>query len=282
MDMKLFQNNPLYIIWFIFYFTLAWLMTGANIVSFFVVLIMYIISIRIAFSPIGEQILRFLNGTRQLETRREKEYLIPLFEDVYNEAKLFDKNLIQNIEICIIDAMYINAVALGQKTVAVTKGAVESLSEEELKGFIAHELGHIANGDTKALLLTIIGNGIFSIFIVISKAIINIITFGTETYDRKGFFGFIMILSKFLFDIMLFFFLFLGQVILSINSRKNEFNADEFAYKIGYGEPLIDALYLLQDMCISDKMNLVQKLKASHPHIAKRIGRLEQIENRYA
>ena len=170
--------------------------------------------------------------------------------------------------------MYINAFALGRKTVAVTKGAVESLSEDELKGFIAHELGHIAHGDTKALLLTTVGNGIFMIFIIAAQFVMNIIN---SVIDRRGTTGLILRLMKLWFYMMLFYLLYIGQFILAINSRKNEYAADRFAFKIGYGDDLVSALYLLQDMCISDNAKLVDRLKASHPHIAKRIGKLEDM-----
>jgi heat shock protein HtpX len=238
------------------------------------VLWIYVASLTVAFSHIGEEILRFINRVRQLETKREKNYLIPLFEDVYAEARKIYPNLTKDIEICIVDAMYINAFALGRKTVAVTRGAVDSLSEEELSGFISHELGHIANGDTKALLLTTVGNGIFTVFILIMQLIINIMS---GMFARGGIAGFVAGLIKSLFNISLFFFFYIGQFILAINSRKNEYRADEFAYEIGYGDNLVEALYLLQGMCISDNAKIVDRLKASHPHIAKRIGRLETI-----
>lgn len=53
--------------------------------------------------------------------------------------------------------------------------------------------------------------------------------------------------------------------------------ADRFAYEIGFGNNLVESLYLLQGMRMSDKSKLVNKLKASHPHIAKRIGTIERL-----
>jgi heat shock protein HtpX len=53
----------------------------------------------------------------------------------------------------VIDAEQINAFAAGLSSenavIAVTSGALKHLSREELQGVIAHEFGHISNGDMK-------------------------------------------------------------------------------------------------------------------------------------
>jgi len=249
-------------------------MFGAQLISFGATAVIYFTSLSIALSDTGEEILKFVHRIRNLETKREKYYLLPLFRDVYTQAKKFDPNLSKNIKIHIIDSMNINAYALGRKTVAVTKGAIDSLTEEELKGLIGHELGHIANGDTIALLLSTIGNGIFTILIIAAQTAVNIIN---AVIDRRGLAGVFMGFIKLCFSIVLFWFCYIGEFLLSINSRANEYAADEFAFKIGYGDDLVSALYLLQDMCISDNAKLGDRLKASHPHIAKRIGTLESM-----
>lgn len=72
--------------------------------------------------------------------------------------------------------------------------------------------------------------------------------------------------------------MFLGNVILSANSWNNEYQADEFAHQIGYGEELIESLYLLQKMSLGEEMALLERMTASHPLLAKRIGRLETLQ----
>ena len=68
---------------------------------------------------------------------------------------------------------------------------------------------------------------------------------------------------------------FIGKVILSINSRYNEFQADKFAYDSGYGGNLLEALYLFKKISMSSDMSWSDKLKSTHPHITDRIGNLE-------
>ena len=200
LNVEFLKNNYLYIIWCAVCFTATWVFFGMSIGTFFLVLVLYIISLTTAFSPMGEKILRLVNRVRQSETKREKEYLIPIFEDVYAQAKRIYPNLREDTEICITDAIYMNAAA-------VARGAVDSVSDEELKGFIAHESGHTAHGDTKAVLLTTAGNGLFTIFAIISKMIVN---FVDCMLNKRGFAGF----TELIFNILLLVFVYIGEVIL--------------------------------------------------------------------
>lgn len=217
--------------------------------------------------------MRFFEKVRPLYTKREREYLIPIFEEVYANAKKVVPYL-DNIEICIIDKMTVNACAIGRNTIAVTKGAIEIFSEEELKGILAHELAHIINGDTIATLLTLIGNGFFTVFVVITKLILLVVDF---FQNPRGFGKLITILTNAVCIAFIFLFTFIGNIIVSINSRKNEYRADEFAYILSYGEDMVEALYLLQKISMGDNSSTVERITASHPHIAKRIGTLENL-----
>ena len=275
------KSNILYIIWSIVNFTISFLILGANGYSFAICLVLYAISLTVALSPLGEWILRLINGVRKLYTRREKDYLIPLFEEICEDVKQDYPNL-PDLEICIMDSLTVNACAMGRHTIAVTRGAVETFTEDELKGVLLHEIGHIVHGDTKATLLNMIGNGLFSIGVITVKCALLILDLVLiPFFKRTG--GITVLISSiihFVFDILLIGFTLAGNIILSINSRENEYRADRFAFENGYGEELISALYLLQKMSLGENMKLVQRMQASHPHIAKRIGRLEHLEEK--
>lgn len=275
------KSNILYIIWSIVNFIISFLILGANGYSFLICLVLYTVSLTVALSPLGEWILRLINGARKLYTRREKDYLIPLFEEIYENIKQEYPNL-PHMEICIMDSLTVNACAMGRHTIAVTRGAVETFTEDELKGVLLHEIGHIVHGDTKATLLNLIGNGLFSIGVVIIKLALLILDLLLLPLfnETKGITVLVTSFIRFIFNILLFAFTLTGNIILSINSRSNEYSADYFAYKMAYGEELISALYLLQKMSLGENMKLVQRMQASHPHIAKRIGRLEHLEDK--
>lgn len=274
------KSNIAYLIWFLVYFILAWAILGGTPESFVLALCIYAVSIGIALSPLGESILRELEHVRPLATQEEKDYLEPIFEEVYQAAIEENPKLNREIQLHIIDEMYVNAFAIGRKTIAVTKGAVNTFSEEELQGVLAHEFGHITYGHTKALLLSTIGNLFFSIIVMIARLIINIVEF-IGTLFSKSSWGVILTksltwIARFSFEICLFVFIYLGNIILSLNSRYNELQADNFAYQCGFGEELVSSLYLLQKISLNETMTWKEKLTASHPHTAKRIEALEQ------
>ena len=151
--LRFFRSNMSYFIWFAFYFLISWSMLGEDLQAFGWTSLIYGVSITLALSPVGEVFFRFLNNIREVQTREEKEYLLPIFEEVYQNAKEKSPRLNKNIKLYIDDSLTVNAFALGRNTIAVTRGAIATFSEDELKGILAHEFGHHVNGDTKALLL---------------------------------------------------------------------------------------------------------------------------------
>jgi len=68
----------------------------------------------------------------------------------------------------IIDTPALNAYAAGlregQYVVAVTRGLVDTLADDELEAVLAHELTHIRNRDTQLMVIAVIFAGIFAFF----------------------------------------------------------------------------------------------------------------------
>jgi len=280
--LKFLRSNVFYILWFLLYFGFAWIIFGGNLNSFIIVSIIYGISMTIALCPIGEVLLRFFEDCRLPATEQEKAYLTPLFEEVYRQAKEVNPNLNNGIKLYIMDAMYVNAFAIGRKTVAVTRGAMETFTRDELKGVLAHELGHMIYGHTKALLLTVIGNILFSIIVWVLRLLLYILELASVILAAFNFIGwifkFMTMVTRIVFNIFVFVFINAGQLILAFNSQMNEFQADKFAFDTGYGKEQISALYLLQKISMNAKVKWSEKLKASHPHTANRIQYLEGLE----
>lgn len=283
-----FKSNWAYIIWFIIYFSIAVL-----ILSFFESNIwlcvlyssaLYGGSICLAISPLGEFLLRLTEGLNKVETREDNNYLLPIFDEVYNEAIEFSPSLNKDIKLYISETMTVNAFAIGRKTIAVTRGAINAFSRDELKGILSHEFGHIANGDTKSLLLNVVGNGFFSIIVLVLRFIMLFVQNFMVEFSKKNIvgiiFAFISFVSRLFVDISIFIFVFSGNLILALNSRYCEKLADEYAFHIGYGAELINALYLLNKITFPSKATIKEKLFASHPHTASRIEHLETLEEK--
>ena len=271
--LKLIESNFLYLIWFSIYFvwthSIIQLLFSMDFISATVFnLLLYGVTLTVAYF-FGDVIIGLIEGARPVETREEREYLFPLFQEVCQDVRSRYPNL-PRIRVHIIDTLTVNAMAIGNRTIAVTQGAINTFNSTELKGIIAHELSHIYYGDTKAIIINTIGNGIATIITLILKSILRLLE---NLWEQRQ--GNIFTIIRTILELLVFIMMWLGSFILSINSRGNEFKADKFAYETGYGEELIQALYILQKMSLGPKVKLIHRLKASHPRISKRICRLE-------
>lgn len=276
------QTNYLYLIGSFLYFILSSFLLGGRWWSFLLCFVLYVLSILVALSPIGEWLMRVINNVRPVETKQEKEYLFPLFEDTYSTAKQNFPGL-PAISLYIQDTMTVNACAINTHTVAVTKGAIETFSEEELKGVLFHEFAHIYYGHTTVRTFAIVGNGFLSFFVLIARICYWLFDILNDPYKSKNtvnaVFALVSALGKLFFEIIIFAFTFLFNLAFAINNRGGEYIADSFAHKNGYGEDMISALYLLQKLSLGEDARLVSRMLASHPRISKRIMRLEQLED---
>jgi heat shock protein HtpX len=207
------------------------------------------------------------NHVRPLDTAREKNHLRPLFREVYQKAKAQNPEL-AHIDLYIVDTMKIKAFALGNHTIAVSKGAMHTFSEEELRAIMAHEIAHILYRDTATALYALVGNGIFMGAVLAVKVSVAL----AQTIDSLR-------RSADLMDVVLgaviSAFLFLMQIAQSRSSRKAEKRADDYALQLGYGEDLVEALYLTEKMSLGSEGSIKKRLTATHPRITARIGRLE-------
>ena len=271
----LFQNNPLYMLCTIVYLVFGALFLGGRLFSWIITILIYVISICVVFSTLGEKVLRFVEDVRPLYTKREKEYLLPIFSEVYQEARR--KNPLLRIELCVIDQMYVNACALGQHTIAVTKGAMETFSEDELKAILCHEIGHIAHMDTVASLYLLVGQGYFSILILILKFIITLCERVIYSLTRNGLVRLIMSGIRAVFQLFLFAYMLAINLTIAVGSRSNEYRADTYSFMLGYGQEMVEALYLLEKINLSEKNSVIKKMLASHPILPKRIANVERL-----
>lgn len=259
------KKNPACFICSLVYYLFSVMLLGWQWWSFLLVALVYAIAMSITFSSVGEWLMRLINQVRRLETAEEKNYLRPLFQDVYDKAKTANPEL-GDIDLCIIDSMAVNACALGNRTIAVTKGAKATFSEDELKAVLAHEMAHIINRDTTAALYAIVGNGIFTILILPIKLLCSAL----QSLNR----GWADTVATILSGIIMVF-LFLMQIALSLNSRKSERRADDYTIAIGYGADMVSALYLLEKIHLGGEGSMIERLLASHPRVTARIERLE-------
>jgi len=255
------KGNGAYVRWFLFYFFFFTFFTAGIAVP------VYIITVMIAFSKTAEKLWRKVSGVRPLRLKSEKSRLLPLFKEVYTGAFEADPNLSKGIKLYIKEDMNINAFAFGRETLVLTRGSLELLNDDCLKGFIAHEFGHFSHGDTKAILLATVSNYFMSKTIVRLTDRVN----RYEAENRSGFIAWIVKGIYRLFKAIDF----IGEAILQRTSRRNEYYADSFALKSGFGEDLAKVLNEIYSISGSKPQSVKEQFKSTHPDITLRIERLE-------
>lgn len=239
----------------------------------------YLVSIIIALSPIGEAILRWQNGCHKVSDPNILARIQPLFDDVYARAKSKNPELPDNIKLYMSDDETPNAFATGRHTVCFTEGLLV-LSDSDIKGILAHEFGHLAHKDTDTLLVMTTGNlivsaiftiwrFIFNAFAVIFRFVVGIASNSVGAVIASAitriFIDFILVAIMNLWTK-------LGVLICLTSSRANEFLADQYAHELGLGRELANALTVLDGA--AKPKGLWATLNSSHPATPDRVNKL--------
>jgi len=135
----IFSQQFFYFLFFAFYFTVTWALFGFNNVMFLISLGIYVFSIGLSLSPWGENLFRAINGIR-LPMLGEEKRIQPIFQEVYNDAKMQTPTISGNVKLYIQDSMEVNAFAVGRTTVAVSKGAMHFMNDEDIRGIMAWKI----------------------------------------------------------------------------------------------------------------------------------------------
>ena len=178
-----------------------------------------------------------------------------------------------------------NAFATGPSRnsamVAVSSGLAVNLSDDELKAVLAHEMGHVINGD---MLATTLLQGLMNTFVYfLARAISRPIE------ERNGFAGFLVYMAlQLLFSI-------LAMIPISWFSRHREFSADAYAARTIGPEAMIRALQKIDYLTSRDPVeeepmtedalatlkiynrHAIANLFATHPPIEARIEAIRRL-----
>lgn len=135
----------------------------------------------------------------------------------------------------IIESDALNAFASGINeksfSLTLTRGIVDTLTDEELEGVIGHELSHIRNKDVRLLIVTIIFVGIFGVILDLAfrNLLFGRMSFGGRNRNQngKGSGGFILVVL--LVAAILYFFSMIFKLALS---RSREYMADAGAVEL--------------------------------------------------
>lgn len=231
--------------------------------------------------PVENFMWKYLDRSSREPTPEEHQRLVPAWEDVISRV---GKGGDRQYRLRVVASSDLNAYAAGGRQVAVTQGALESLSDSELRGIVAHELGHHAG------LHPVLGLAahwiIKPIFWAkwVSVKLHNLSAFITRIARSSFVFFAAYILAILLLAAVYILrgIVYLSRIITLWFGRRAEYLADETAVLLGFGPGLLSSLYAFQELeqqqgqFIHDS-RLEEMLSNTHPPTRKRIARVERI-----
>ncbi|MGM8932244.1 zinc metalloprotease HtpX [Salinicola sp. MH3R3-1] len=199
---------------------------------------------------------------------------------------------IQMPEVAIFPAQQSNAFATGwnknDALVAVSQGLLERMRPEEIRAVLAHEIGHVANGDMVTLALI---QGVLNTFVMffarVVAQLVDSFLRGRDNGGGLGFMGYfvVVIVAEIVFGLV-------ASVIVAWFSRFREYRADAAGAKYAGSGAMINALARLKaETSQPDQMpdsltafaittgqtrKVMEKLFASHPPLDERIRALKE------
>ncbi|WP_068826512.1 protease HtpX [Pseudomonas sp. BMS12] len=213
---------------------------------------------------------------------RHEQWLLQTVEELSREAG------IKMPEVGIFPAYESNAFATGwnrnDALVAVSQGLLERFSPDEVKAVLAHEIGHVANGDMVTLAMI---QGVVNTFVMFFARIfgnfVDKVILKNEEGHGIGYFV-ATIFAELVLGI-------LASIIVMWFSRKREFKADEAGARLAGTGAMIAALERLRaeqgvPVQMPDSLtafgingglkNGLAGLLMSHPPLEERIAALRQ------
>jgi len=245
--------------------------------SLLTIIIIYIISAFVAFSPFGEWILCLMAGARKMTRVDMRIRMIPLLEIVYNKAKKKTPGLTNKIILKVIYTPETNAYAIGRNTICVTEGLFK-LPDDVIMGILAHEVAHLAYRHNEIQLLIGGGNFIVTAVLLIIKLIYTIIAAISliSGFKRRSFAT--VVIGMFLAAIIWLWTKFC-MLFLMWSMRENEYDADKYAAELGYGFELAKGLDSINTN--EPQESFFKALYSTHPNAHDRVGRLQQMGINY-
>ena len=197
-------------------------------------------------------------------------------------------------EVWIYESPDPNAFATGPSKnnamVAVSTGLLQNLKEQEVKGVLAHEMGHVFNGDMFA---TTVLAGLMNTFVYYISHFVYMLL-AQPSQDREEGSAGNPFLAMIVFVFLQIILTILASLLINWHSRHREYAADAFSAKV-YGKgSMISALrgidrwvkstqqeYATQDalatMKISGNSSGFLHMFATHPPIEDRIAALDRL-----
>ena len=246
--------------------------------------ILYTASLAIALSPIGEWILRVQTGCKKIDCPEQLARIEPIFREVYARAKELEPAIPDDVHIFINDDTAPNAFATGRKTICMTQGMLQ-MPEDQIKATLAHEFGQLAHKDTDLTLVVCVGNMIVSAMIFVLKFLVELIHIAGDfaAFIMGGYDGIGVCLLNDLYHFIITtviaglmgLWTWSGILLVRKSGREQEYEADAFSVRAGYGDALC---MLLNEIGDQKATGLFAALASSHPSKHERIAKIRELQ----
>lgn len=208
-------------------------------------------------------------------------------------AELSREAGIKTPEVGIFPAQQSNAFATGwnknDALVAVSAGLLNRMRPDEVRAVLAHEIGHVANGDmvTLALIQGVVNTFVMFFARVVAQLVDGFLKSRSGGEGGLGFMGYfaVVIVAEIVFGIV-------ASAIVAWFSRYREYRADEAGARLAGTGSMVNALARLKaETEMPDQMpdtmramaitkgqtrSLLEQLFASHPPLDARIRALKE------
>jgi heat shock protein HtpX len=237
---------------------------------------------------LSKPIAKWTTGTQVIEqpTNQAEAWLMRTVQELSQRAG------ISMPEVGIFPSYQSNAFATGWNKnaalVAVSTGLLERMNEDELRAVLAHEIGHVANGDMITLALI---QGVVNAFVMFFARIIGNFVDRAIFKNESDSPGIAYFVTSIIMDIVLGI---AASAIVMYFSRIREYRADEAGAKLAGKQAMISALLRLkQESEMPDQMPAEMKAFAisagkeqgfsiaalfqTHPSIDERVAALQRL-----
>ncbi len=261
--------------------------TGLNLTSLLIFCAVFGFAGSFVSLFLSKTMAKMSTGTRIIDQPRsaDERWLVETVAELANKAG------IGMPEVGIFPAQQANAFATGwnknNALVSVSAGLLQRFRPEEIRAVLAHEVGHVANGDMVTLTLI---QGVVNTFVMFFARIAGYLvdSFLRRNDESSSGVGIGYYITSFVFEII---FGIIASTIVAWFSRRREYRADEAGAEFASKNAMIGALQRLKaeygmpeempDQLTAFGINggLKQGLMAlfaSHPPLDDRIAALQQ------
>jgi Zn-dependent protease with chaperone function len=225
--------------------------------------------------PFFQRFLIYLMGVRKPKGT-ERDIMEAAAAPIFARANLNE----EDFHLYIDNKKQLNAYAIGDNNIVVTRPVLSVLPIPEISGIMAHEMGHLQHHHTRWLLLSYGMSMPLAVSNYLYRIIVTILSF----FLAVPILGFLIALFVFVFNVLIRItnacMGFPIRMLELYHSRQNEYEADRYACSIGLGAELYNALSAITQNGAYEQTGFFATLFSDHPLTRDRLERLaEMVQN---